>query len=61
MEKELNYLSEKIEEMQVLIDFWDEKSKKYDGLDYKLIADEYRTELELLNNILNALTIAELN
>lgn len=54
MEKELNLLSEKIEELEYTIEFIKEKSPKV--WDDKI--REMQEELDLYNNILNIITIA---
>jgi hypothetical protein len=65
MEKEINYLSERIEELEgklSTLDFLIEE--KIEGIVIELVkveAEELKTEIELLNNILNFITIKALS
>lgn len=57
MENELNYLSEKIEKVEASI----EHCIEYKFPKWKNTLPKLESELELLQNILNVLTINELN
>ena len=65
MENELNYLSEKISELETEVAYYERESLKTECFkkrqDINDICTSKNTELEYLQNILNALTISELN
>jgi len=60
MEKELNYLSEKIEDLQQDVDFYESESKRNESeierAELNEIWTRKTTELEYLENILNYIT-----
>jgi hypothetical protein len=66
MEKELNYLSKKIEEINTAKDIAEQflelnGDNSLSGQDYVIQLIANTNELEMLENILNKLTIDELN
>ena len=64
MEKELNYLSTKISDLEWDISYSESESKKSQDIvrrgELTHSLEDMNEELEILNNILNALTISEL-
>lgn len=56
MEKELNYLSEKIEKVEQRIDAHEKMPNLKDSLGLQHVLKCRKEELELLNNILSKLT-----
>jgi len=61
MENELNYLSEKIEALTWKIDLYSGKINSTQlGKSYAKMVKDHKEEKQLLENILNALTINEL-
>ena len=65
MKNELNYLSEKISELETEVDYYERESLKTECFkkrqDINDIWTRKNTELEYLQNILNALTTNEIN
>ena len=64
MENELNYLSEKVDELQTEVSYYLRESGRSEcqvkRSDLNEILQRKETELEILENILNALTINQL-